>query len=333
MSDLDVLIIGGGPAGLAASIQCKEQGLSHLIIEKGSIVESLRKFPTNMVYFTTPDLLEIGDLPLVTSREKPSRLEALKYYRRVAERYELPLNLYEKVNEVQRQNGFFQLRTTLQARQPGESRSYRAPKLIVATGYYDNPNRLGVPGEDLPKVSHYYREAHPYYQMEVAVIGGANSAAETALDLYRSGVKVTLIHREAELSSHIKYWVRPDIDNRIKRGEIPALFETEVEEILPDKLRLKTKDGQRSEITNDFVLALIGYHPDYPFLESMGIEIEPKKGRPVHDPETLETNIPGLYVAGGMVSGRETNKIFIENGRFHGAKIVSHLTARSQENR
>ena len=333
MSDLDVLIIGGGPAGLAASIQCKEQGLSHLIIEKGSIVESLRKFPTNMVYFTTPDLLEIGDLPLVTSREKPSRLEALKYYRRVAERYELPLNLYEKVNEVQRQNGFFQLRTTLQARQPGESRSYRAPKLIVATGYYDNPNRLGVPGEDLPKVSHYYREAHPYYQMEVAVIGGANSAAETALDLYRSGVKVTLIHREAELSSHIKYWVRPDIDNRIKRGEIPALFETEVEEILPDKLRLKTKDGQRSDITNDFVLALIGYHPDYPFLESMGIEIEPKKGRPVHDPETLETNVPDLYVAGGMVSGRETNKIFIENGRFHGAKIVSHLTARSQENR
>ena len=296
-------------------------------------MESLRKFPTNMVYFTTPDLLEIGDLPLVTSREKPSRLEALKYYRRVAERYELPLNLYEKVNEVQRQNGFFQLRTTLQARQPGESRSYRAPKLIVATGYYDNPNRLGVPGEDLPKVSHYYREAHPYYQMEVAVIGGANSAAETALDLYRSGVKVTLIHREAELSSHIKYWVRPDIDNRIKRGEIPALFETEVEEILPDKLRLKTKAGQRSEMANDFVLALIGYHPDYPFLESMGIEIEPEKGRPVHDPETLETNVPGLYVAGGMVSGRETNKIFIENGRFHGAKIVSHLTARSQENR
>ena len=333
MSDLDVLIIGGGPAGLAASIQCKEQGLSHLIIEKGSIVESLRKFPTNMVYFTTPDLLEIGDLPLVSSREKPSRLEALKYYRRVAERYELPLNLYEKVDEVERQNGFFRLRTTLQARQPGENRTYRARKLIVATGYYDNPNRLGVPGEDLPKVSHYYREAHPYYQMEVAVIGGANSAAETALDLYRSGVKVTLIHREAELSSHIKYWVRPDIDNRIKRGEIPALFETGVEEILPDKLRLKTKGGQRTEIPNDFVLALIGYHPDYPFLESMGIEIEPEKGRPVHDPETLETNVPGLYVAGGMVSGLETNKIFIENGRFHGAKIVSHLTARSQENR
>ena len=328
MSDLDVLIIGGGPAGVAASIECKEKGLSHLVIEKGSIVESLRKFPTNMVYFTTPDLLEVGDLPLVTSREKPSRLEALKYYRRVAERYRLPLNLYERVEEVARQNGLFRVRTTPRV---GEAQSYRAPNVIVATGYYDNPNLLGVPGEDLPKVSHYYREAHPYYQMEVAVIGGANSAAETALDLFRSGVKVTLIHRETELSSHIKYWVRPDIDNRIKRGEIPALFETEVVEILPDKLRLKTKDGRRSEMANDFVLALIGYHPDYPFLESMGIEIEPEKGRPVHDPETLETNVPGLYVAGGMVSGRETNKIFIENGRFHGGKIVSHLAARLRD--
>ena len=328
MSDLDVLIIGGGPAGLAASIECKEKGLSHLVIEKGSIVESLRKFPTNMVYLTTPDLLEVGDRPLVTSREKPSRLEALKYYRRVAERYRLPLNLYERVEEVARQNGLFRVRTTPRV---GEAQSYRAPNVIVATGYYDNPNLLGVPGEDLPKVSHYYREAHPYYQMEVAVIGGANSAAETALDLFRSGVKVTLIHRETELSSHIKYWVRPDIDNRIKRGEIPALFETEVVEILPDKLRLKTKDGRRSEMANDFVLALIGYHPDYPFLESMGIEIEPEKGRPVHDPETLETNVPGLYVAGGMVSGRETNKIFIENGRFHGGMIVSHLAARLRD--
>jgi len=329
--DLDVVIIGAGPAGLAASIECKRQELSHIVIDKGSIVESLWKFPTNMVYFTTPDLLEIGELPLVSSREKPTRLEALKYYRRVAERYQLPLHLYEKVDEVERQNGLFRLHTTLQATTPGESRAYRTRKLIVATGYYDNPNRLGVPGEDLPKVSHYYHEAHPYYQMEVAVIGGANSAAETALDLYRSGVKVTLIHWHAQLSSHIKYWVRPDIDNRIERGDIPALFNTRVEEILPDKLRLRSSDGRGFEVANDFVLALIGYHPDYRFLESMGIEIEPEKGRPVHDPETFETNVPGLYVAGGMVSGRETNKIFIENGRFHGAKIVRHLAAQLQE--
>jgi thioredoxin reductase (NADPH) len=333
MSDLDVAIIGAGPAGLAASIECKQRDLSHVVLDKGSIVESLRKFPTNMVYFTTPDLLEIGALPLVSSREKPTRLEALKYYRRVAEHYQLPLNLYEKVDAVERQNGLFRLHTILQARTPGEERTYRARKLIVATGYYDNPNRLGVPGEDLPKVSHYYKEAHPYYQMDVAVLGGANSAAETALDLYRSGVKVTLIHWHAELSSHIKYWVRPDILNRIERGEIRAFFNTRVEEILPDKLKLKAGDGRQFEIDNDFVLALIGYHPDYRFLESLGIEIEPEKGRPVYDPETFETNVPGLYVAGGMVSGRETNKIFIENGRFHGAKIVRHLAVQLQESR
>ncbi len=322
MADLDVIIVGGGPAGLSASIECKGRDLSHVVIEKGAIVESLRRFPMNMIYFTTPDLLEIGDLPLVTSREKPTRLEALKYFRRAAERYDLPLNLYERVEEVGRQNGHFHVRTSPRV---GEARSYGARKVIVATGFYDNPNLLGIPGEDLPKVSHYYQEAHPYYQMEVAVIGGANSAAEAALDLYRSGAKVTLIHRDAELSTHIKYWVRPDIGNRIKRGEIPALFETEVEEILANKLRLKGKDGRRSEIPNDFVLALIGYHPDYPFLESMGIEIESESGKPVHDPDTFETNVPGLYVAGGMVSGRQTNKIFIENGRFHGGKIVAHL--------
>lgn len=331
MIDLDVAIIGAGPAGLATSIECQRENLSHLVLEKGTIVESLRKFPTNMVYFTTPDLLEIGELPLVSSREKPTRLEALKYYRRVAERYELPLRLYERVDKVERENGLFTLHTTLLATQPGETRFYRARKLVVATGYYDNPNFLGVPGEDLTKVSHYYDEAHPYYQKEVAVIGGANSAAETALDLYRSGVKVTLIHWHAELSTHIKYWVRPDIQNRVERGEIPAHFNTRVEEILPDKLRLKARDGRQFEIANDFVLALIGYHPDYGFLESMGIDIEPEKGRPVHDPETFETNVPGLYVAGGMVSGRETNKIFIENGRFHGAKIVHHLAAQLQE--
>ena len=322
MADLDVIIVGGGPAGLSASIECKNRELSHLVIEKGSVVESLRRFPVNMIYFTTPDLLEIGDLPLVTSREKPTRLEALKYYRRAAERYDLPLNLYERVEEIGRENGHFHVRTTPRV---GGARSYRSRNVIVATGYYDNPNLLGIPGEDLPKVSHYYQEAHPYYQMEVAVIGGANSGAEAALDLYRSGAKVTLIHRDAELSTHIKYWVRPDIGNRIKRKEIPALFETEVEEILPDKLRLKGKDGRRSEIRNDFVLALIGYHPDYPFLESMGIEIESETGKPVHDPNTFETHVPGLYVAGGMVSGRQTNKIFIENGRFHGGKIVAHL--------
>jgi thioredoxin reductase (NADPH) len=279
-----------------------------------------------MVFFTTPELLEIGDLPLVTSHEKPIRAEALKYYRRVAEHYRLPLRLYEAVVSVRRQDSGFRLETTPRL---GPPRTYQARNVVVATGYYDNPNLLDIPGEDLPKVSHYYREAHPYFGLEVAVIGGANSAAETALELFRSGVQVTLIHREAELSSHIKYWVRPDIENRIQGGEIRAFFETEAEEILPEKIRLKNANGERFEIPNDFVSALTGYHPNYPFLESMGIHIDPRNGEPEHSPETMETNVPGLYIAGGIAAGRQANKIFIENGRLHGAQIVKHIAAKA----
>ncbi|MFQ5789987.1 MAG: YpdA family putative bacillithiol disulfide reductase [Acidobacteriota bacterium] len=326
MSALDVAIVGGGPSGLAAAIECTRRGLSHTVVEKGTVVDAIGRFPVNMVFFTTPELLEIGDLPLVTANEKPVRLEALKYYRKVAQHYGLPLRLYEKVEEVRLDNGHFRLRTTPRV---GPSRTYAARNVLIATGYYDTPNLLGVPGEDLPKVSHYYREAHPYFSLEVAVIGGANSAAEAALELYRSGAKVTLIHRRAELSRHIKYWVRPDIENRIQRGEIRAFLETEVEEILADRLRLKKKaSGKRLEIPNDFVLALTGYHADFPFLESMGMRIDRETGKPEHDPETYETNVPGLYVAGGLVAGFQTNHIFIENGRLHGAKIVAHIASR-----
>ena len=326
MPVLDVAIVGGGPAGLSAAIECTKLGLSHAVLDKGSVVDSIRRFPVHMVFFTTPELLEIGNLPLVTPNEKPTRFEALKYYRRVAEHFQLSLRLYEKVEEVSRENGTFHLRTTPRL---GPERTYEAKNVVVATGYYDNPNMLDIPGEDLPKVSHYYHEAHPYFGTEVAVLGGANSAAETALELYRSGVRVTLIHREKELSTHIKYWVRPDILNRIERKEIRALLGTKVEAILPDKLRLKKPDGERFEISNDFVLALTGYHPDYPFLESMGIRITPESGEPEHDPETMETNVPGLYVAGGIAAGRQANKIFIENGRLHGAKIVKHIQENS----
>jgi thioredoxin reductase (NADPH) len=319
---VDLAIVGGGPSGLAASIAANRSGLTNVVIEKGAVVDSIRRFPVNMVFFTTPELLEIGDLPLVTSQEKPTRVEALKYYRRVAEHFRLPLHLYEKVNSLRRDNGGFCLETTPRL---GPSKTYQAKNVVVATGYYGNPNLLGIPGEDLPKVSHYYTEPHSYFGLEVAVLGGANSAAETALDLYRSGVRVTLIHREAALSSHIKYWVRPDIQNRIQRGEIRALFDTEAEEILPDKIRLKKADGHRMEIPNDFVLAMTGYRPDYPFLESIGIRIEPKLGVPEHDPESMETNVAGLFVAGGIAAGRQANKIFIENGRLHGAQIVKHI--------
>lgn len=324
-AELDVAIVGGGPSGLAAAIECGRRGLSHVVVEKGALVDAIRRFPINMVFFTTPDLLEIGDLPLTSSREKPTRFEALKYYRRVAQFYRIPLRLYERVREVQKDDGHFVLRTSYERGQPGEPETIVANHVVVATGYYDNPNFLGVPGEELPNVSHYFTEPHPYYGLKTAVVGGANSAAECALELFRSGVDVTLIHRGTELSTHIKYWVRPDILNRIERKEVTAFLETEVEEILPDRLRLRRKSGERFEIANDALLALTGYQPDYRFLQSMGIAIHPESGKPSLDPETCETNVPGIYLAGGIVAGRETNKIFIENGRFHGKKIVDHL--------
>lgn len=327
MPDIDVAIIGGGPSGLATAIECTKNDLSYVVIEKGSLVDAIRRFPINMVFFTTPNLLEIGELPLVCSREKPTRLEALKYYRRAAEYYRLRTKLYARVDAVRRINGRFQVESSFTRGQVGTPELLTARKLVVATGYYDNPNYLGIPGEDLPKASHYYVEAHPYYGLDVAVIGGGNSAAETALDLFRSGVKVRLIHRNKEMSTHIKYWVRPDINNRISRGEIEAHLETEVEAILPDKLELKNKKGERYTIPNDAVLALTGYLPDYTFLESMGITIDNESGKPHTDPETCETNVSGIYLAGGIVAGRQTNKIFIENGRFHGQKIVKHLSS------
>lgn len=326
MPDVDVAIIGGGPSGLAAAIECTKKGLSYVVVEKGSLVDAIRRFPMNMVFFTTPDLLEIGELPLVCAREKPSRHEALKYYRRASEYYRLRVKLYEKIEAVRSVNGHFELESSYQRGQVGSPESLSARKLVVATGYYDNPNFLGIPGEDLPKVSHYYTEAHPYYGLDVAVIGGANSAAETALDLYRSRVKVRLIHRSSDLSTHIKYWVRPDIKNRIARGEIEAHLETQVVEIRPGELVLEKIGGERFTVPNDAVLALTGYQPDYTFLESMGISIDPDTGKPETDPETSETNVSGIYLAGGIVAGRQTNKIFIENGRFHGQKIIKHLT-------
>jgi thioredoxin reductase (NADPH) len=322
---IDVAIIGGGPAGLATAIECSRKGLSHLVIEKGALVDAIRRFPTNMVFFTTPDLLEIGELPLTCAGEKPTRLESLKYYRRVTAHYRIPLRLYERVLSVERQNGAFALTTRFERERPGAPAPIRARRLVVACGYFDNPNFLGIEGENLPQVSHYYTEAHPYFGLEVAVVGGANSAAEAALELFRAGVSVTLVHRRPELSTHIKYWVRPDILNRIERGEVKAHLDTEVVAIRPGALLLRKRTGETFEIANDAVLALTGYHPDYRFLSSMGIAIDAASGKPAVDPETCETNVPGIYLAGGVVAGRETNRIFIENGRFHGQRIVKHL--------
>ena len=328
---LDVAIVGGGPSGLATAIECQRAGLSYEVIEKGGLVDAIRRFPINMVFFTTPELLEIGDLPLVCHREKPSRYEALVYYRKVAQRYDLHPRLFTKVVRVERDSGtngeIFTLH--LKSERPGipDPGPVRARNVVMAIGYFDNPNRLDVPGAELDKVSYRYVETHPYFGSRVAVIGGGNSAAEAALELFRAGVEVTLIHRGETLSSHLKYWVRPDIENRLARRQITGFRGSVVEEIRMDSLTLRDRQGARREIPNDFVLALLGYRPNYRFLESLGVRSEGPDGRPVTDPETLATEVPGLYLAGGVVAGRRTNMVFIENGRFHGEAIIRHISA------
>lgn len=323
----DVVIVGGGPTGLACAIEAKQHGLTHLVLEKGCVVNSILHYPINMIFFTTPELLEIGGIPMVCQREKPTRLEALKYYRLAAQHFQLNIHQYERVEKICGADGQFELLTRTRT---GEPSCYMSRKVILATGYYDIPNLLGIPGEDLPKVSHYYTEAHPYYDCDVAVIGGANSAAEAALELFRSGARVTLIHREPSLSHRIKYWVRPDIENRIKNGQIKALFETEVLEIRPDSIVVApvNSSGGNSEVStlaNDFVFALTGYRPDEEFLQSAGVQLEPVRRRPECNPKTLESNVPGLYLAGVIVAGLDSHEIFIENGRFHGKLVVADI--------
>lgn len=321
---LDIIIIGGGPTGLACAIEAQRAGFSHLVIEKGCVVNSLYNYPTQLVFFTTPELLEIGDLPFVCEREKPVRIEALKYYRRVVDTYQLRVNQYEKVARVTGSDGNFLVET--ESTLTGEKHSYRSRKIIVAIGYYDYANQLGIPGEDLPKVSHYYKDAHPFYDREVAIIGGANSAAIAALDLYRHGARVTIIHRGEQLRRTIKYWILPDIENRIASGEVKAHFQTLVTEIKPSTIRIRNlATGEESELPNDFVFALTGYHTDNDFLRSMGVEIDPETMKPSFDHETMESNARGIYLAGVVTAGKETGKIFIENGRFHGGQIINAL--------
>lgn len=319
---LDVLVVGAGPTGLACGIEAVRAGLKLLMIEKGCLVNSIFHYPAEMIFFTSRELLEIGDLPLPSINVKPTRAEALEYYRRVAEFYRLPIHFQERVTAIDGTDGTFQ--TITQSDGP-KRRTYTARKVILATGYYDLPNLLGIPGEDLPKVSHYYTDGHPFYQRKVAVIGGANSAAEAALDLYRHGAEVTLVHRERELSKHIKYWVRPDLENRIKEKSVRALFECEVKEIANDWICVQTAAGESLRVENDFVFALTGYHPDFDFLRRAGVEVAPETSRPVCNPQTLESNVPGLYLAGVIIAGLETNAIFIENGRFHGKQIIADI--------
>jgi len=318
---LDVLIMGGGPTGMACAIETQKVGLTALILEKGCLVNSIFHYPSNMVFFTTPELLEIGDIPFTTANQKPTRREALEYYRNVAQHYRLRVRQYERVVDIAGSDGGFRA-TTVDAY--GERRQYGGRKLVVATGYYDLPNLISVPGEDLPKVGHYYKDPHPHYDTDVLVIGGKNSAAEAALDLWRHGARVTLVHRGPGLHANIKYWVKPDIENRIKNGEIAAHFNTMVREIRPRSVLLEGPQ-ERLELKNDFVYALTGYHPDFDFLRSLGIQLSSDHCRPVCDPQTLESNVPGIFIAGVILAGSRTNEIFIENGRFHGRQISAAL--------
>ena len=324
MSTYDVICIGAGPTGLACAIEAKRAGMRPLVIDKGALCNSIYHYPVNMVFFTTPELLEIGDIPLTSAAEKPTRVEALKYYRKCVEHFGLDVRLGHRVEKVEGSDGRFIVHTLAER---GIVEQFHAKKIAVATGYYDLPNRLGIPGEDLPHVSHYYTEPHPFWRQNVIVIGGKNSAAEAALDLYRSGSNVTMIHRKAELGSTIKYWVRPDIENRIKAGQIRALFETVVTRIEPGHVWIANGSGETS-LPADQVFALTGYHPDFEFLRSMGIALDRATNKPAMDPQTHESNVPGIYVAGVVIGGNHTSEIFIENGRFHGKQIAAALAGK-----
>ncbi len=316
MQQYDAIVVGAGPTGLACGIELKQRGVNTLLIEKGCVVNSLYNYPTHMVFFTTPELLEIGGLPMTSLNEKPGRTEALKYYRRVAEYYQLNIHQYERVLSISGQDRDFDV-TTSKAR-------YRARKIVLATGYYDVPNRLNVPGENLDKVIHYYKEPHPYYNHDVLVVGAKNSAAIAALELYWTGARVTLVHRGAWISDRVKYWIKPNIENRIKNGEVRSYFNSRVVEILPQCVILETPEG-RVTLKNDFVFAMTGYRPDLEFLASLGIRLEPESQKPRTNAETLESDRPGIFLAGVIVAGMHTNEIFIENGRFHGKKIAEAI--------
>ncbi len=326
----DVLIVGAGPAGLATAIAATKAGLTYQIFEKGALVNSLLHYPKHMVFFTTPELMEIGGLPFVSPNDKPSRMEALRYYRRAADTYNLDIVFDEQVLRIEHEpiepEGSVFAIESRSAR--GVRRISHARTVVIATGAYDVANLIGVPGEDLPHVSHYYTEPHPYYRKNVVIVGGKNSAAEAALDLYRAGAHVTIVHRGTALGESIKYWVKPDIENRIAEGSVAARFDTRVVEITPTAVIVESPEG-RETLAADGVFLLTGYQSDPELLRNAGIEMDAATCGPVHSPDTYETNVPGLFVVGAVVAGKQSGRIFIENGRFHGEVaikgVVSHL--------
>ncbi len=321
MEQFDVAIVGAGPTGLACGIEVQKRGFSVALFDKGCVVNSIYHYPINLVFFTTPELLEIGDIPMTSLNEKPGRTEALKYYRRVADHYKLNVHQYERVLGFEGDDGRFTLRTQTGE---GEDHCYRARKIILATGYYDIPNRLNVPGEELPKVIHYYREAHPFYNQDVLIVGAKNSGSIAALELFWTGARVTMVHRGAGISNNVKYWIKPNIENRIKSGEVKAYFHSAVKEIREHDVVLNTPEGEVT-LKNDFVFAMTGYRPDFEFMADHGIHLDPATSKPITNTETLESERAGVYLAGVIVAGTHTNEIFIENGRFHGKLIAEAI--------
>lgn len=320
----DVIIIGAGPCGLSAAIECQRRGLNALVLEKNCLVHSIFSYPIHMQFFSSPELLEIGDIPFATSNEKPYRHEALAYYRKVSDFYNVPVAAYEEATNVTRQvDGTFLVHSV---KRGGKTREYEAKHVIISTGYFDHPNILGIAGENTDKVSHYFQEAHPYTGMRVAIIGGSNSAVDAALELIRVNAEVTVVCRGEQLSSSVKPWVKPIFDSMVDKGRIKLKLRTKIVAIRPEEVELKSEmDGSLITIPNDFVLALTGFRPDRELLFAAGVELSEDMDKPVFDPETMETNVPGLYVAGVIASGRNANEVFIETGRGHGRLIAEHI--------
>jgi len=319
-STFDVIIIGAGPIGLACGIECKRAGLNYLIIEKGCLVNSLYRYPLNMTFFSTSERLEIGEVPFISHQPKPNRFEALEYYRRVANSWDLSINLYEEVKEVKSDNGCFSVLTS--------KKNYLSKKIILALGFYDEPWWLNIPGENLSKVLHYYSEAHPYFRQKLVIVGAANSAVDVALETWRKGAEVTMVIREPEIRDSVKYWVKPDIENRINEGSIKAYFSSTLKEIREQEVEIETPEGVIT-LANDFVFAMTGYQPPFRFMESIGIQFgDDEFHTPLYNEESMESNVAGLYLAGVVCGGLKTNKWFIENSRIHAKIIIQHIAGK-----
>jgi len=308
----DIIIVGGGPCGLAAAIALQDKGKKPLIIEKGNVVNSIYHYPTHQTFFSTAEKLEIGEVPFITESYKPKRNQALVYYREVAKRKQLRINSFEQVNKVLKKDEIFQIFT--------DKNTYNARHVIIATGYYDHPNYMNVPGENFSKVFHYFKEAHPYFDKDVCVIGGKNSSVDAALELVKAGARVTVLYRGNKYSPSIKPWILPEFESLVRTGTILMEFNALVKEITENQV-IYTKDAEDKTISNDFVFAMTGYHPDHQFLKNMGVKIDEESGRPFFSPDSMETNIEGIYIAGVIAAGNNANEIFIENGRFHGEAI------------